>query len=106
MIPHKIPPGRPIVSDCGSESYRVAEFVDYFIGLLAKLHPSYIKDTYDFVSKLRSSTVPADSFLFTIDVGALYTNIDSDLGLAAVQQAFARSPRADRPDSEVLNSCV
>lgn len=46
--------------------------------------------------------VPADTFLFTINVNTLYTNIDSDLGLAAVQEAFARSPRADRPDTEIL----
>lgn len=101
-VPHKIPPGRPIVSDCGSESDRIAEYIDYFINSLAKLHPSYIKDTYDFVEKLRSLVVPADTFLFMIDVYALYTNIDSDLGIGAIRETFNRSPRPDRPDKEIL----
>uniref|UniRef100_A0A671VT22 Uncharacterized protein n=1 Tax=Sparus aurata TaxID=8175 RepID=A0A671VT22_SPAAU len=34
-VPFKIPTGRPIVSDCGSESYRVAEYIDYYINPLA-----------------------------------------------------------------------
>lgn len=43
--PHKIPPGRPIVSDCSSETYRTAEYVDHFLNPLSTTHPSYIKDT-------------------------------------------------------------
>ena len=27
----KIPPGRPIVSDCGSESYEVSKYIDHFL---------------------------------------------------------------------------
>ena len=29
-VPNKMPPFRPIVSDCGSESYRVSEYIDSF----------------------------------------------------------------------------
>ncbi|KAF4070120.1 hypothetical protein AMELA_G00298160 [Ameiurus melas] len=39
------PPGRPIVSDCGSESYRIAEFLDHHLNPLSTRHPSYIQDT-------------------------------------------------------------
>lgn len=38
-VPHLIPPGRPIVSDCGSETYRTAEYTEYY------LHPLSIKPT-------------------------------------------------------------
>lgn len=43
-VPHHMPPGRPIVSDCGSESYLVASYIDYFLNPLSK-HPSYIRHT-------------------------------------------------------------
>lgn len=43
MVPFKISAGRPIVSDCGSESYRVAEYIDYFLNPLAQKHQSYVK---------------------------------------------------------------
>jgi len=30
-IPHKVPPGRPIFSDCSSETYHTAEYLDFFL---------------------------------------------------------------------------
>ena len=45
--PHEIPPDRPIVSDCNSETYYTAEFIDFYLNPLSNRHPSYIKDTYD-----------------------------------------------------------
>lgn len=78
-----IPVGRLIVNDCGSESYRMAEYMDYYINLLSQIHPSYVKDTYDFVQKLSALVVPASGFLFSVDVDSLYTNIEMKRGLAA-----------------------
>ena len=40
-VPNKMPPGRPIVS----------EYIDSFLSPLATNHPSYIKDTHDFLKK-------------------------------------------------------
>ncbi len=54
----KIPPGRPIVSDCDSESYYTAEFIEYFLGPISQKHESYLKDTYDFLQKTKNILVP------------------------------------------------
>lgn len=101
-VPYQIPTGRPIISDCGSESYRIAEFIDYFLNPLSQTHNSYIKDTYAFVSKLKQITIPLHAMLFTIDIDALYTNIQTDLGLKAVRDIFGRFPDPVRPDKELL----
>jgi len=101
-VPHEIPPGRPIVSDCESESYRVAEYIDYFLNPLSQKHDSYIKDTYEFVSKIKSVEVCPGAMLFSIDIDALYTNIDTQLGLKAVQQVFKKYPDPARPDEALL----
>uniref|UniRef100_A0A672H0C0 Uncharacterized protein n=1 Tax=Salarias fasciatus TaxID=181472 RepID=A0A672H0C0_SALFA len=34
-VPHRIPSGRPIISDCGSETYRIAEFIDLHLNPLS-----------------------------------------------------------------------
>jgi hypothetical protein len=101
-IPYLVPPGRPIVSDCGSESYRLAEFIDYYINPLSNSQPIYVKDTYTFVNKLKHLTVPENAFIFSIDVDYLYTNIDTPLGLEAVKKALESSPVLSRPDYFIL----
>ncbi|XP_057680612.1 uncharacterized protein LOC130908814 isoform X3 [Corythoichthys intestinalis] len=101
-VPGIIPPGRPIVSDCSSESYRIAEYIDAAINPLSQNHKSYIKDTYDFINKLELLTVPETSFLFSIDITSLYTNIDTHLGLQAVAQIFRENPDRNRPDQALL----
>lgn len=40
-----MPEGRPIASDCGTESKRASDLTDHFIKPLAKKHPSYLKNT-------------------------------------------------------------
>ena len=101
-IPYELPPGRPIVSDCNSETYRTAEYVDYFLNPLSVKHASYVKDTYHFIEMVKNLQVPPNSLFFSIDVESLYTNIDIPAGLSAVKKIFEKYPDVKRPDNEVL----
>ena len=98
----KMPMGRPIVSDCDSDTYRVAEYIDSFLAPIAKSHDSYIRDTSDFLAKLSTVNPPPNSFLATLDVESLYTNIDNTDGLEAVREAFQLNPDPNRPCSQIL----
>lgn len=100
--PFEIPPGRPIVSDCNSESYCIAEYIDYFLNPLSNKHFSYIKDTCDFIDKIRKLILPVNAFLFTMDINSLYTNIDTVDGMRAVKAIFKKYPDKERPDEELL----
>jgi hypothetical protein len=101
-VPNKMPPGRPIVSDCGSDTYRVSEFIDHHLAPLATKHPSYVKDTPDFLNKISKLKIPKNALLVTIDVDSLYTNIDNEDGMNTVKNIFKDNPSQDRPDEEVL----
>ena len=100
--PGEIPPGRPIVSDCSSETYQTAAYLDYFLNPLSTLHPSYIKDTYHFVDIIKGLTIPQNSLFFTLDIDSLYTNIETTEGLQAVRASFQDNPNKRRPDKELL----
>ena len=100
--PHEIPPGRPIVSDCSSETYYTAEFLDHYLNPLSILHPSYIKDTYDFVNKIRTLHIPQNAILFTMDIDSLYTNIDIPQGIQTIKNIFQKHPDKKRPDKELI----
>jgi hypothetical protein len=100
--PDRMPEGRPIVSDCDSESYRVAQFIDSFIRPISIQHPSYLKDTYDFISKIRYRRLPKNALLVTGDVSALYTNMRFDRTLATTRAALRNHPLPGRPDDYLL----
>lgn len=100
-VPFQIPPGRPIVSDCGSETYETAEYIESFLNPISTRHPSYIKDSYDFIKRVSEIKLPSGTFLFTVDIDSLYTNIETEAGLEAVKDWFHRYPDPKRPDKEI-----
>ena len=91
-IPGVLPPGRPIVSDVGSETYRVSRYLDYFLRPLACKHPSYIKDSFDFAKLIDELTIPPGAILVTADVESMYTNIAHEPGMAAVEACLESNP--------------
>jgi len=97
-----MPEGRPIVSDVGSETYRVSEYIDSFINPLACKHQSYVKNSYDFVEKVRNVKIEKDWLLVTGDVSALYTNMHFNRTIDCVRRAFAKNPDPNRPDDAVI----
>lgn len=101
-VPFEIPAGRPIVSDCGSETYYTAEFLDYDLNPLSIKHPAYVKDTYHFIELVKNLRIPATAFFFSIDVDSLYTNIDIDSGIDSVKKIFLKYPDPKRPDAELI----
>ena len=104
--PHLIPPGRPIVSDCSSEGYNIAAFIDHFLQPIATSHKSYIKDTNHFIKIISNLEVSKEDLIITADVDAMYTNIKHDEGIAAVKKALAQNPPTTRnpriPDDYLL----
>lgn len=91
-IPNKMPKARPIVSDCNSHTYNLSRFIDIHLQPYANIHPSYIKDSADFLSKLKLLNIPTDCILVTIDVTSLYTNIPNDQALTAIETTFSTQP--------------
>lgn len=98
-----IPPGRPIISDCGSESYGIAEYLDSFLTPLSNKHASYLKDTTDFIHKIKQTVIKEPIKLFTMDVKSLYTNIDIPKGMEIMSKWLKKYPDPDRPDKEILD---
>ena len=100
--PNEIPAGRPIVSDCSSETYQTAEFVEFYLNPLSIKHPAYVKDTYHFIELIKQVKMPQQSLFFSLDVDSLYTNIDIQSGILAVEKILAKYPDQGRPDEAIL----
>ena len=88
----KAPPVRPICSGCGSVLENPSAFVQHHIKNVANKHSTYIQDTPDFLRQIEmlneKQDLPENSFLATIDVKALYTNIIHKEGSKCVEEAL------------------
>ena len=54
-------------------------------------HPSYVKDTWDFLNKLRDNEVSSNAILVTANVQSLYANIKPDKGIEAPRQLYDKN---------------
>ena len=86
-----LPPGRPIVSGCGSLTEKISQFVDIHAKNLVPEIPSYIQDTPDLLRHLESfknTKLSKGTFPVSINVVDLYNNVPNDEGLVALEQAL------------------
>lgn len=79
--PHKIPPGRFIVSDSSIETYYTADYIDYYLHPLSITYPCYKKDMYDFF-KMNPAVIP----IYNGYQKLRYSDITQ--GIAAVRNCF------------------
>jgi len=85
-------PGRPVVSSVNCHTSKISKHVDYHLQPIVKEIPSYVKDTTDFLNKIKSiERLPENSIFVTMDVKSLYTNIPNSEGITAVRKAFDKS---------------
>ena len=80
-------PGRPVISNSGYYTENISSFLDHHLQPLAQAVKSYIKDTNEFLKKLRSlPKLPDDIILCTMDVVELYPNIPHEECLSALRK--------------------
>ena len=83
------------------ENFSVRRFPSASIG---REIPSYIKDTTDFLCKLRSvDKIPPGSLLLTLDVRSLYTNIPHKEGIDACRNILNTRAVQDPPIEDIIN---
>ena len=83
-------PYRAIVNNIGTPTEKMAEIAEKELNEYVESTPSYLKDTTDFLCKLKevNEPLPKDSILFCFDVVKLYPSIPREEGMQACQNAF------------------
>ena len=80
-------PSRPVISNCGTPTEKASEFLDHHLQPIMKSGVSYIKDTNDFLFKLKNlGKIPENAFLVTADIVGLYPSIPHDEGLEVLRK--------------------
>ena len=79
---------RPIVCCCGTLLNHLSRWLDYHFQKLRPLVKSYIKDSAQFLARLRelqqNGQLPLNIWVFTADARSMYTNIDTEHALKVI----------------------
>ena len=80
-------PGRPTISNCGYYTENISAYFGFDLQPLAQAVKLFIKDTNDFLNKVRSlPKLPDNIILCRVDVVGLYPNIPHEEGLSALRK--------------------
>ena len=91
-------PRRPVISSIDYHTSRISEFVDCFLQPEVKKIISYVKDTPDFIKKIETIDHLSDnSYLVSLDVRSLCTNILHKKGIETAKQKLRKS----KPDISI-----
>ena len=106
---HKNPMSiRPIVSTTNSATANLAEFLDFYLQPIMKQLPAYLKDTTQFIQEITDLSIHNNTWLVTVDVKSLYTNIPNEQGIQACYQAWLEQETKDsqQPPAETLKQLL
>jgi hypothetical protein len=76
---------RPVVSTTNSLLSYFSNWADYKMKELLPLVRSYTKNSTSIIEDLKNLNIPKEAKLFAADAKSMYTNIDTDLGLATLK---------------------
>ena len=96
-------PGRPVVSSIDCHTTKISKYIDNQLQPHVKELKSYVKDSTDFIRKIKSmEKIPDKRILVTMDVRSLFTNIPNKEGIEAVETTLKRENKAKRIISTFL----
>ena len=84
---------RPIIAGTSCLTNRLSNFLDTLLKPITKQIKSHLKDTTDFLRKLPGTT-KNNTLLVTFDIESLYSNINHELGLEALEFWLNKYPNA------------
>ena len=101
-------PLRTIVNGRGHPTERIAEAAEEQLRLHVESQPSYVRDTTDFLRKLKDTSQPIlgdgnlSPVLFCMDVRKLYPSVPRAEGIEACQLALDDRPNPQIPTQQVI----
>ncbi|XP_078538494.1 uncharacterized protein LOC144823662 [Lissotriton helveticus] len=101
------PPGRPIVSGCGSILEPLGKYIDFFLKPLAESTPTFLRDTMHTINIVEKSPFdPELQRLATCDVMSLYTSIPQQEALNVITRCLQQRPAPVQVPTEFIVSLL
>lgn len=96
-------PIRPVVSSINTPTQKIARFLNNKLRHLIEFNPKYVlKNSQDLIAKIKDVKIPDNSFLISLDVTNLYTNVPVE----EVKEIVKEHLITNNIDQEILNNYV
>ena len=95
-------PGRPIIPNYGAPTEKASEFLDFHLKSVMKNGASYIKDSNDFMNKVKNIEISSDAVLVTADIIGLYPSITHKVCLKAFRNTLENRNYEEIPTENLL----
>ena len=97
-------PWRPVISNCGTPTEKVSEFLDHHLKPVMQAGKSYIRDSAHFIEKLKErGKIFKGALLVTADVTGLYPSIPHKSGLDALKKALDKRENGGIPAADLVS---
>ena len=97
-------PGRPVISNCGTPTEKISEYLDFLLKPVMQDGWSYIKDPGDFLKKIkRLGKISESAILVTADVVGFYPNIPYELGFQFLRKRLNETGICKLPTEEIIS---
>ena len=83
-------PRRPVISNCGAPTKKASEFLDVHLKGVMQNGASYIKDSNNFINKVKNIDIANDALQVTADVVGLYPCIPHEVGCESAYKYFRK----------------
>ena len=95
-------PGRPVISNCGTPTEKVSEYLDFCLKPIMQNGWSYVKDSSDFKHKIKKlGKLYGNITLVTADVVALYPSVPHEDGLETLRERLIKIEDLKLPISDI-----
>ena len=96
-------PVRPVISNCGTPTEKISEYLDHILKHVMQESWSYIKDTGDFLKKVKHlGQIPDGAIVVTADVLGLYPSIPHKTGLGALRRRLNKRETSEIPTEDIV----
>ena len=86
-------PLRPIVSSIGSPTYNLEKFLLEILKPLAGKTNSHIKNSQDFINKIKTTTIKEGEIQVSFDIVSLFTNVPTNEAIAIVKKRLEQDTK-------------
>ena len=100
-------PGRPDISNCGTPTKNVLEYLDFCLKPIMQNGWSYVKDSSDVKNRIKKlGKLSGNITLVTANVVPLYPRMPHEDGLETLRERLVKSEDLKLPVNDIETSCM